>query len=197
MTGSNPGEERESIPGNQIRQYRIQRGLSVRELAARAQVSPSLISQIENRRTDPSISSLRRIAEALDVSIFYLLDPDGHRRRNSQIEEMIVRRGARRRVVLPEAGLEYELLCPDVDRQLEVWIGRLDVGQATSDEPRGHGGEEVMLVLSGQMELQYGSETVVLGPEDSVYLSGPVPHRHRAIGDEPLVFLSALTPPVL
>jgi mannose-6-phosphate isomerase-like protein (cupin superfamily) len=54
-----------------------------------------------------------------------------------------------------------------------------------------------MLVVSGTMELEYGDESVVLEPEDSIYLDGTVAHRLRALGDRPLAFLSVLSPPVL
>jgi len=185
------------LPGTNIRRYRAQRKLSLRELGERAGVSASLISQVENGRIDPSISSLRRIAEALDVSIFYLLDDGSDGRRGTPIEQMIVRASGRRRVLLPGSGLEYELLCPDVDRKMEVWIGHLERSTATGDAKRGHAGEELMLVISGRMEVEYGSDSAVLDQGDSIYLDGAVPHRMRALGAEPLVFLSALTPPVL
>jgi transcriptional regulator with XRE-family HTH domain len=185
------------MPGTNIRRHRLQKKLSLRQLADRVGLSPSLISQVERGVTDPSISSLRRIAEALDVSIFYLLGGGNGAAARPSMEGSIVRSTSRRRVLLPDSGLEYELLCPDVDRQMEVWIGRLEPGAATADAPRGHAGEELMLVISGRMELEYGGEIVELGPDDSIYIDGSTPHRHRAIGDEPLVFLSALTPPIL
>jgi mannose-6-phosphate isomerase-like protein (cupin superfamily) len=166
-------------------------------LGGRAGVSASLISQVENGRIDPSISSLRRIAEALGVSIFYLLEDGSDHRRGAPIERAIVRASERRRVTLQGSGLEYELLCPDVDRKMEVWIGHLAPASATGDSRRGHAGEELMLVVSGRMEVEYGSDTAVLDRGDSIYIDGTVPHRMRALGDEPLIFLSALTPPVL
>ena len=185
------------MPGTNIRRYRLEQKLSLRELGERASVSASLISQVENGRIDPSISSLRRIAEALDVSIFYLLEDGSQPRRDAPIERAVVRVDRRRRVLLPDSGLEYELLCPDLDRIMEVWIGHLAPGSATGEGRRGHAGEELMLVVSGRMEVEYGAEVTVLDRGDSIYLDGTVPHRMRALGDEPLVFLSALTPPVL
>ena len=185
------------MPGNNIRRYRLEQKLSLRELGERAGVSASLISQVENGRIDPSISSLRRIAEALGVSIFYLLEDGSEPGRAAPIERAIVRVGQRRRVLLPDSGLEYELLCPDVDRNMEVWIGHLAPGSATGESRRGHAGEELMLVVSGRMEVEYGVDTTVLDRGDSIYLDGTVPHRMRALGDEPLIFMSALTPPAL
>jgi transcriptional regulator with XRE-family HTH domain len=185
------------LPGTNIRRYRTEQKLSLRELGERAGVSASLLSQVENGRIDPSISSLRRIAEALDVSIFYLLEDGRDDGRGAPIDRAIVRAGDRRRVLLEQSGLEYELLCPDVDRRMEVWIGHLAPNSATGDSRRGHAGEELMLVLAGRMGVEYGSDVAVLERGDSIYIDGTVPHRMRALGDEPLTFLSALTPPVL
>src|SRR5919205_3372259 len=55
--------------GERIRQLRLDRGMSVRTLAAKTGFSPSLISQAENGQVTPSIGSLERIALALGVSL--------------------------------------------------------------------------------------------------------------------------------
>jgi transcriptional regulator with XRE-family HTH domain len=187
------------VRGYAIRGYREQRGLSLRELARQAGLSASLLSQIERGRTEPSISSLRKIAEALGVSIFYLLDerPDPQGAGERTLEGQVVRRAERRRVALPHSGLRYELLVPDMSGRMEAWIATLEPGSATGESPRGHLSDEFMLVISGETELEYGEETVVLGPEDAIYLDGTIPHRLRVLGDRPLVFLSVLSPPVL
>jgi mannose-6-phosphate isomerase-like protein (cupin superfamily) len=54
-----------------------------------------------------------------------------------------------------------------------------------------------MLIISGRTELEYGDEKLILEANDSIYLDGTVPHRMRALGEKPLVFLSVLSPPVL
>jgi transcriptional regulator with XRE-family HTH domain len=182
-----------------IRAFRKQRGLSLRELASKSGLSPSLVSQVERGISEPSISSLRKIAEALDVSIFYLLDdrPGLQDSPGESITKQVVRRGDRRRLTLPSSGLRYELLCPDTERNMEAWIATLQPGVATGDTLRGHPSEEFLLVLSGTMELEYGGETVLLEEGDSVYYDGREPHRLWARGDTPLRMLSVLSPPVL
>lgn len=187
-------------PASRLRAYREKRGLSVRKLAELAGLSPSLVSQIERGRTEPSISSLRKLAEALSVSIFYLVDehveePGSDAPRT--IAGGVVRRAERRRVALPHSGLRYELLCPDVSRRMEAWMATLEPGATTADTARGHLSDEFMLIVSGSAELEYGDERLILEPDDSIYLDGTVSHRLRALGDKPLVFLSVLSPPVL
>jgi transcriptional regulator with XRE-family HTH domain len=186
------------IRGDLIRRYRQQRSLSLRAASKLTGLSPSLLSQIERGITEPSISSLRKIAEALGVSIFFLIDEspagglDGR-----PLERQVVRPAQRRRVALPQSGLRYELLCPDVSGRMEAWLGVLEPGAATGEAARGHLSEEFMLVLSGAAELEYGDEKIVLEADDSIYLDGRVAHRLRTLGDRPLSFLSVLSPPVL
>lgn len=185
---------------SRVRTYRQRRGMSLRKLAETAGLSPSLVSQIERGRTEPSISSLRKLAEALSISIFYLLDdrpPETEDRSERSIASRVVRRTERRRVTLPHSGLRYELLCPDVSGRMEAWIATLEPGAATADTSRGHLSDEFMLIISGATELEYGDEKLVLKADDSIYLDGTVPHRMRVVGDKPLVFLSVLSPPVL
>src|SRR5438105_1361458 len=65
--------------GGRLRAARRGRRLSLRELAKRLDVSPSLISQIETGRAQPSVSTLYSIAAELNVSLDELLFIDGRR----------------------------------------------------------------------------------------------------------------------
>lgn len=197
---SNAGPATPGSADSRILEYRQRRGMSIRKLADAAGLSPSLVSQIERGKSEPSISSLRKLAEALSVSIFYLLDEhgdDASGQAERSIANRVVRHGERRRVALPHSGLRYELLCPDVSGRMEAWIATLEPGAATGDAARGHFSDEFMLIISGSTELLYGEETLILEAQDSIYLDGTVPHRMRALGEKPLVFLSVLSPPVL
>ncbi len=62
--------------GGRLRDARLSRGLSLRELAQRLGVSPSLISQVETGRAKPSVSTLYAIASELEISLDELLFPD-------------------------------------------------------------------------------------------------------------------------
>ena len=63
--------------GDRVRERRQQLGLSLRDLAERSELTASFLSQVERGVTSPSIDSLRRVANALDVPVFhFLLEPD-------------------------------------------------------------------------------------------------------------------------
>ena len=65
--------EKEKIVGTKIKLLRKKKGITLRELARRAGFTAAYISLIENSKVDPSLHSLRKISEALDVSILSLI----------------------------------------------------------------------------------------------------------------------------
>ena len=178
------------IDGTRLREERIGAGLTLRDLAAKTDLSVSLLSQLERGATSPSIHSLKRIAEALRVSIFQLLAADAP-------AQFVVRADRRRRVILQEGDLDYELLSPDAKRKLEVWIGRLERGASSGPEPATHESEEFIFVLRGQLRIEFGQVVHELSPGDAIQYDGNQPHLISNPGPGGLEFISALTPPTL
>src|SRR5712692_7781862 len=149
------GDEASSI-GARLKRLRTERGLSLRDVATASGVSASLLSQLERDLANPSISTLQRIAQSLHVSVFALLPENGGP------PAIVVRPGNRRKLVIQDGQLRYELLSPDANRQMEVWVGRLEPGAEMGSDPSSHHSEEFILVLRGRMELSLGDETHVL-----------------------------------
>jgi len=174
--------------GEKIRAKRVENGQSLKELAEKTGLTASFISQVERDLAEPSITSLRRIAEALGVPIFYfLLDEEKH--------SPVVRQQERKVLKFPESHLIYELLSPDLNRQMEVMIGRLEPGAASVEEPQTHPGEECILVLNGTMDVYIGENNYRLEEQDSIYYYSSIPHRLVNAGQKELIFVSAITPP--
>ncbi len=174
--------------GERIRAKRKERGKSLSELSLLTGLTASFLSQVERDVTEPSITSLRKIAKALDVPIFYfLLDTEEY--------SPVVRRKNRKILRFPQSHLTFELLTPDLSRQMEMMIATLEPGTSTCDEPLTHPGEECTLVLQGEMEIQIGEETYHLKEGDSIYYYCAIPHRIISVGKKDLVFVSAITPP--
>ena len=162
--------------------------MSLRSLAGMVSLTPSFLSQVERGLAEPSITSLRKVAEALDVPIFYFL-------LDTQEFSPVVRRGDRRVLNFPQSHLTYELLSPDLNRNLEVFMARLEPGATTCEEPLSHRGEECTVVLEGEMEIRVGTEVYRLNEGDSIYYFGTIPHKITSVGEKDLVFVSAITPP--
>jgi transcriptional regulator with XRE-family HTH domain len=191
--GPDDEEAGSGIDGRRLRQLRFERGLSLKELAAKASVSASLVSQLERGVTSPSISSLKRLATALDVSIFELLDEGDGR-------HTVVRAGRRRTITLRHGEIVYELLSPTTEMKLEVWMGNLSGARhddESESEPSVHMSEEFILVMDGTMDIEVAGRPYRLRAGDSIQYDGNQPHTIRNAGDSDLRFLSALTPPTL
>jgi transcriptional regulator with XRE-family HTH domain len=175
--------------GHRIRARRKELGLSLRELEERVGLTASFLSQVERDLTSPSIESLNKISQALEVPIFYfLLEPDARC--------PVVRQDKRVRLNLPDSNLTYQLLTPDRDRKMEAFLAEREPGLEKIAIPLDQQTEEFIYVLQGQLEIQLGEEVYLLGPGDSVYFDGANLRRLAARGDQTLRFISVITPPI-
>lgn len=175
--------------GERIRQKRMERGLSVRELARRTEVAPSYISQVERGLTTPSIPKLRHISEVLEVPVFWFFMED-------YTPQVVVRRGERRRMALDGSDHQYEMLTNSTGGKLQVMELHLDPGASTQPEPRGHAGEELALVSEGAVRLQLGDDVYELHAGDSAHYEASLAHRYTNIGEGTAVVLFVMTPPI-
>ena len=175
--------------GPRIRALRQARGFTLRELAERAGVTESFLSQVEREVTSPSIASVQRIAGALDLAIAELFVEEAPHGR-------VVRRADRRRIAYPGLGAVDEFLTSGLDGRLQVILSTIETGGGTGDEPYAHDSdEEVVLVLSGRLELWVADEHHVLEEGDTATYSSRLKHWNRNTGDTTAVVLFCVTPP--
>lgn len=174
--------------GEKIRTKRMEKQLTLKELAEKTGVTQGFLSQVERDIADPSITSLRRIAHALNVPIFYFLIDD-------EKTNPVVRKNQRKVLRFPDSHLTFELLSPDLNRSIEMMKARLEPGAVTCDDPLTHPGEENIFIIQGQMKILIGEDVYILGEGDSIYYFSSIPHKIWSIGPEDLVFISAITPP--
>jgi transcriptional regulator with XRE-family HTH domain len=183
--------------GLRLRELRRLRGLTTRELAARSGVSASMINQLETGKTGASVGSLRRIASALDVPIaeFFLSTDDASPTAVPPASRAkVVRRDARKHLVLPESNIVYELLTPDLHWDIEfVWI-ELQPNHPPV-ESMSHPGQECCIVLSGTLTVVVADEEHKLSEGDSIAFDSSTPHRIENRGTERVIQISAITPP--
>ncbi|MGC4960868.1 helix-turn-helix domain-containing protein [Gordonia sp. DT101] len=174
--------------GTTIREVRKTRGLTMVQLAESAGVSQGLISQVENGRADPSLETLRRIAEALGAPLFDLFQ-DG-----APSPVNVLRAGNRASVTTPTGSLTYEKLSPP-SATLEVLRGRLEPNDVSSREPHAHPASECVVVESGSMVVEVAGERIELEAGDSATYDSRLPHRYLNESDERTVFLVLASPP--
>lgn len=175
--------------GERLREIRQQRRETLRTVADRSGLSESFLSQVERGRSNASIASLRRIAEALGVTVADLFEPNGPR------SARVLRRGDRPALNFGVLGRKL-LLTPRPMQALEVFVGELDVGGSTGVEPYSHGdSEELFVVLGGSVQLELGGELHELETGDSIVYRSSVPHRITNVGDHLAEAMWVITPP--
>jgi transcriptional regulator with XRE-family HTH domain len=189
--------------GDHLRTARRAHGLSLRELADRLGVSPSLISQVETGRAKPSVSTLYAIASELNVSLDELLfnDPDrpagGRRPRVPRPDApsappagpaQPIQRAASRKAIRLASGVVWERLTTASNPAIDFIAVTYEVGGASSPEHefQRHGGQEWGYVVSGTLGVTIGFDDYVLGPGDSIAIDSTIPHRLYNVGDEPV-----------
>ena len=188
-----PGNAGDSVPENlgaRIRQERLAAGFSVRGLAARTEVSPSLISQIELGRASPSVATLWAVATELGISIGDLFNgPEPAVRAAPAPSEAAVQRHGTRKAITLAGGVRWERLTPSSDESAE-FIHIIYPAGAESCPPDSlsrHGGKEYGYVVSGTLGVQIGDKSYVVHANDSVSFESSQPHRLWAMGDESVV----------
>ena len=178
--------------GNRLRTIRTRRRATLRQVADRAGLSESFLSQVERGVASPSIASLQRIAGALNVSVADLFEPDGVRS-----QPRVLGRESRPSLALGTRGRKF-LLTPRPLENLEVFIGELEPGGATADSPYMHGdSEELVVVLSGTVELQLEDRLFELSAGDSIDYRSSVPHRVVNAGHVMAEVMWVISPPSL
>ncbi|MDU2065450.1 MAG: XRE family transcriptional regulator [Sporomusaceae bacterium] len=174
--------------GKKIRQLRKKQKLSIEQLAAKAELSSGLISQMERDLTTPSVGSLWKVAKALSVHINYFFD-------EYEQESPIVRKAERKKIILPHSSITYELLSPSLQKKMEFLMITIEPGQENFEEQICHDGEECGYMLQGTMKIKWGSREFVLAEGDSIYLDSAMPHRFINCGTVTAVSIWAMTPP--
>jgi transcriptional regulator with XRE-family HTH domain len=156
--------------GEGIRRERFRRGLTLAQLAGQVNLTVSALSQIERGASDPSLNSLRRIAQAFDVPMFQFLVGTSQR-------EIVVRRDRRIKLTFPNRELEYELVSADTSGEFEVLSLALHPGGTTSASPNSHVSEECALVARGRVVAEVSGQEYELGEGDSIKIHRELPHK--------------------
>jgi transcriptional regulator with XRE-family HTH domain len=189
MARSAPDVTAEVDVGERLRTLRRFRRCTLQTVAERSGLSESFLSQVERGRSNASIASLKRIADALGVSMADLFDADGLPR------PRVLRRDERPALQFGILGRK-SLLTPRPLHHLEVFAGELEVGGSTGAEPYAHGdSEELFIVVSGTVRLELGGEQFELEPGDSIDYRSSSPHRAVNTGQELAEVLWIISPP--
>ena len=174
--------------GERLRARRLERGLSLRDLAHRLGVTPSLISQIERDLANPSVSTLYSIVAELDLSLDELLFTDRRSPDQADASGGPIQRAEDRQSIRLASGVLWQRLTTRSEPGSEFLHVVYDVGGASSpaDTFQRHAGHEWGYVISGTLKVTIGFREYLLGAGDAVSLDSTTPHRLENAGGVPV-----------
>jgi transcriptional regulator with XRE-family HTH domain len=158
--------------GGRIRALRLERGLSLRTVASAAQVSPSLLSQIERGEASPSLVSLVAIADALVVRPGVLLEDGADGEASAS---PVVRREQRR--VIDDEQCRREYLMHLDDPYLEVAELIVAPGGHSRPQLARHSGRDYGVVTQGELVVEFEGRSERLRRGDYIAFEAELPHR--------------------
>jgi transcriptional regulator with XRE-family HTH domain len=189
--------------GQRLRAARVERNISVRELARLVGCSASLVSQVERGLSMPSVGVLYSLATVLQSSLDHLLfgpsgSPGGPTGQpaipwpappagdGGDVVEPgfarpgIVQRAATRRVIDMASGVRWERLTPSHDDRADFLEVVYSPGGHSTDQRQAvrHQGYEYGVIISGTLEARVGFETYELTAGDSIAFDSIVPHEY-------------------
>ena len=181
-------EEINRAIGSRLSEERRRLGLTLQQVARRSGLSLGMISKIENAQTSPSLRTLARLSQALEVPVTTFFRGFEEERDASFVRAgegiELVRQGT-------SHGHRYELLAAAKGAHRRVQPFLVTLTQSSEKFPLfQHEGVEFLYLLSGGLAYRYGRHTYDLAPGDSLMFDGHVPHGPERLDELPIRFLS-------
>lgn len=174
--------------GQRLRTLRDEQGLSLRALAEKSSLATNTLSQIENGKTSPSVSTLQQIAGALDVPMMAFFEVE-----DSHIHVAHTKAGRRPRAAFAHGILE-DLSAGMAQHKVEPFIVILEPHAGSGSQPIVHTGYEFFYCLQGRFTYTIGERTYLLEPGDSLLFESHLPHHWQNVEAEPSRAILVLYP---
>lgn len=175
-----------------LKRWRTERGFTLEALAGRAGVSRGMIIQIEQARTNPSVGTTVKLADALGVSLTTLLDYEtGPQVRVVPPEQAV-------RLWSSEAGSHSTLLVgAQAPGPFELWQWHLAPGDSSASDPHPAGTMELLHVTAGELTLNVGGVDHAVPTGACASFEASVPHAYRNDGTEAVEMTMAASIPAV
>jgi transcriptional regulator with XRE-family HTH domain len=180
--------------GRRIRAARMARRLTLEEVVSRADFTVSWLSKLENGQLAPSLEGLVKLADVLECGVDTLVEG------LSVPPQYVVVKNGLGRIDAPakdrKPGIVIEHLADQWrNRSMEPLILHIS-GNGNRGTPDNHDGERFLLVLEGELKIEYGDDLLLLGEGDSIYIYAAIPHTLMPAGRGTVKVLSvAYEPP--
>jgi transcriptional regulator with XRE-family HTH domain len=173
----------EGKPGERIRTYRERLGMTVDVLGRQSGVDAGVIAAIESGDVYPVLGVMLKLARALGQRLGtfmddqYCADPIITRADERAADRISHKSGA-------ADGFEYfPLSSGKTDRHIEPFY--IEIAENANPQLSTHEGEELIIVITGEVELVFGGERYLLQAGDSAHYNSVVPHIVKSVGGRP------------
>jgi transcriptional regulator with XRE-family HTH domain len=188
-----PANQLEIAIGQQVRAFRKQLHMTVAEVASQADLSPGMLSKIENGLTSPSLATLKALSGALNVPVTAFFRKYEEERDATFVKAgqglNIERRGTR-------AGHQYQLLGHTVGKQVFVEPYLISLTEESDVFPLfQHDGVEFIYMLTGEVIYRHADKTYRLTAGDSLFFDADAPHGPEELVTLPIRFLAVIVEP--
>ncbi|AAL94751.1 MerR family transcriptional regulator [Fusobacterium nucleatum subsp. nucleatum ATCC 25586] len=176
--------------GITIKNIRKSKKLLLKDVALKCGISSSMLSQIEKGNANPSLNTIKSIAQVLEVPLFkFFMDLE-----KEKYEFHLLKKDDRK--IISTEYVTYELLSPDVETNIEcMQMTLIGKNAETSVKPMAHKGEEIAVLLNGKVKLTIGKFSIVLSSGDSIHIPSMVPHKWTNLHTEKSVVIFSVSPP--
>lgn len=177
--------------GQVVREFRRLKGFGISDLAQRAELSPGMVSKIENGVISPSLGSIRALARALEVPVTSLF-----REFDEITDATFVRAGQGLRVNRDGLSLqhEYQVLGQTTAKGIVVEPYLMAYGKDSKVLPFLHrSGTQFIYMLEGKLRYRHGKSVYLMSEGDSLLFQADVPHGPEELIRKPVRYLSVLS----
>ena len=179
--------------GERIRGLRRAKGLSLKEVAELSGIAEATLSGIEEHMLSPPLGNIVGLAKVSEISLSEFFGDSG------DSPYCIVRSGDRKTVSRFDStdneggGYSYESLgLQKQNRNMEPFLVTLTPTEAKEIEPNQHIGEEILFILTGEVQVSLLDRTEILYSGDSIYYDSTMPHVVSCHGKEPATMLAVI-----
>lgn len=165
--------------GKKIKDLRLKKNLTLKQVAKETGFSTALISQIENNNISPPIATLAKLSQFFNVKMGYFFEEESapvkyavcNKGEGRQIDRVISKSGKKH-------GYSYEALAYDFpDKKMEPFLLKLESGLDDDENMYSHEGEEFLMVMKGKVVIAIENERIKLKEGDSIYFDSSAKHR--------------------
>ncbi|WP_407385860.1 AMP-binding protein [Ruminococcus sp.] len=177
-----------------IRELRELEGKTVAEMAAFTDISEQEYIACESGEQDLNFAFIYRVSQALNVNVTEIIEGISPNLKSYTV----TRRGAGQKVSQAHGMTYYNLAYAFQNRIAEPLYVKSKYNPEAQTKPMElttHDGQEIDIVIEGQLMVQVGDHKEILGPGDTIYFDSNTPHGEMAVGEQDCIFYAIVLNP--